>query len=1307
MSEQPVRKSDLIEGDPIGEISKDLEEGLVDLENYDQGLKDIAKTLSTEFKTATTETLKGIEAINKAEINSEKLLQEKIKTEKQIIVLEQQKAKLDEAKIKRSTAKERQAQAEIRTDEQRAKAAKRVADQIKKEAAAEAKLIKQREKARDPLKRLVRLTKQAKEQTQRLALTQGKNSERTKIAQKRYENLDNTLKRVQSTTKNGRKSLTQLIATNNKLGLSFRRLTSLASQFGLALGGATLIRGTVSILSEFDEKIADVAKTTGLSTEAARDLSKELLKIDTRTSITELQELASAAGRLGIEGEANLIGFATAADKVFVALGDDLEGSAEEIATNLGKISTLFGVEAEFGVEEGIERVGSSLNELSAKSKASAGAIQNFTNRMAGLSGVLEVEDVQALGALFDEAGQSMEVASSTLIKLLPNMVKDFDRFAKVAGETPEAFKQIAEESPIEALKLVAKGAKNNEKGLFNLNAVLKSYGVESARASGIVSTLTNNVDRLTELQNISKTAMEENLSITKEFNTKNDTLAATYEKAINKIKAFILGSEGASKITDNLKNALRFLAENIGTIVTVLGKAIKLFIAYRIVLASIKLKDKIQEQIDYNKALKETGDGAKGATAGVKAFGQALQSIAIAAAITLIYELATAFWAASSGANALADAQARVAKQTELSEKKANETIKTRNEQLAKSIKLAEQDAELNQTSSEDLLAIKEALLAENEKLIEGDIKLANIRKAALIDDKEQIGFIKARLEAGRQLSDAQLELAKRMGLFGKDATGLVQDLLADAGGIDVYKQAVNELQAEIVGANVRIGLYKNELKGASESLEDLNHEQKILNKGIGDDKVLSLRRKIVDEQIKQIRDVQERERTAAIEKNVRAIEDLRKTTALESEKVQLTIELNKNLETELAKIRQDAIDKAKETERKAFDERLAFQVEQSERANTQILEAEVTRVLQTGIVDITLFNARMEHEKALRKAIIERQFLESINSASNAEEVIAAQEERNRQLIRLDQEFIDKKKEGLEELNLAQEEFREKKRANDERLEQERLEALKEELEVVQQVQQAITDALSKEIDRRIALQDKALQSAKSNQEFFKQLAINGNIEAKESIKEQIQFEKEAQREKERLERRKAQLAVANTFLKVLENELADGENPAQAIASATLTSGIITGILSDILFFEKGTQNAPEGLAFVDEKGAEMITDKKGNIKTFGTDGGPRLTHLEAGDKVFTAAQTAREMSRLDDAGHAQRITGRKDIAGNSYDLISMKKDIASAFASEIRKIPHSKTEWGGVVNGLAKMTTENIRGNDVERTNTWIS
>lgn len=51
-----------------------------------------------------------------------------------------------------------------------------------------------------------------------------------------------------------------------------------------------------------------------------------------------------------------------------------------------------------------------------------------------------------------------------------------------------------------------------------------------------------------------------------------------------------------------------------------------------------------------------------------------------------------------------------------------------------------------------------------------------------------------------------------------------------------------------------------------------------------------------------------------------------------------------------------------------------------------------------------------------------------------------------------------------------------------------------------------------------------------------------------------------------------------------------------------------------------FWKGTDNAPEGWAWTQEKGAEVITDKSGNVKTFGSNKGAELTYLNSGDKVY---------------------------------------------------------------------------------------
>ena len=44
---------------------------------------------------------------------------------------------------------------------------------------------------------------------------------------------------------------------------------------------------------------------------------------------------------MGLEGE-EIIGFTREVDKAFVALGDSLEGSAEEIGLTLGKLAANF-----------------------------------------------------------------------------------------------------------------------------------------------------------------------------------------------------------------------------------------------------------------------------------------------------------------------------------------------------------------------------------------------------------------------------------------------------------------------------------------------------------------------------------------------------------------------------------------------------------------------------------------------------------------------------------------------------------------------------------------------------------------------------------------------------------------------------------------------------------------------------------------------------------------------------------------------------------------------------------------------------
>lgn len=381
---------------------------------------------------------------------------------------------------------------------------------------------------------------------------------KVKELEKELGNLDDAEKKAAKTGDKAFDSTTKSVDNTTKatkqLSTSMDGLGKQVTQIGVRLLGAFAIQqvigGAIRTIKEFDESIANLRKTTGLSANAARDLADQIRVIDTKTSVTALLELGTAAGRLGLKGK-DVLGFTVAADKAFVALGDSLEGSAEDIALTLGKLASSFNLDKEFGVGDSIERIGSALNVLGANSKATEGPIVNFTKRLAGVASQANISltDIAALGALFDSTGQSIEVAATTLNVLLPAIGKDVQKFAQVAGVNIEEFTKLVETDAVEALKLVALGAKSNQEGLAGLSETLESFGVDSARAASIVGILSSNVDELTRLQDLAAKGLKENTSLTDEFNIKNNTLSASTAKLGKAYDNFIISLDNGDGV--------------------------------------------------------------------------------------------------------------------------------------------------------------------------------------------------------------------------------------------------------------------------------------------------------------------------------------------------------------------------------------------------------------------------------------------------------------------------------------------------------------------------------------------------------------------------------------------------------------------------------------------------------------------------------------------------------------------------------------------------------------------------------------
>ncbi|MCT3642323.1 hypothetical protein [Elizabethkingia anophelis] len=144
----------------------------------------------------------------------------------------------------------------------------------------------------------------------------------------------------------------------------------------------------------------------------------------------------------------------------------------------------------------------------------------------------------------------------------------------------------------------------------------------------------------------------------------------------------------------------------------------------------------------------------------------------------------------------------------------------------------------------------------------------------------------------------------------------------------------------------------------------------------------------------------------------------------------------------------------------------------------------------------------------------------------------------------------------------------------------------------------------------------------------------------EARVIQEQQLEREKMIAIEKAKAEQRAdAQKALINGAVGATQTIAQMGWVAGWPFALASLAFGVLqSGLImarNPVPQYYTGTENAKAGLAWTQERGREVITDKNGNIKSFGSDNGPQLTMMEAGDKVLNADRTKKFLSEFYDS------------------------------------------------------------------------
>lgn len=186
---------------------------------------------------------------------------------------------------------------------------------------------------------------------------------------------------------------------------------------------------------------------------------------------------------------------------------------------------------------------------------------------------------------------------------------------------------------------------------------------------------------------------------------------------------------------------------------------------------------------------------------------------------------------------------------------------------------------------------------------------------------------------------------------------------------------------------------------------------------------------------------------------------------------------------------------------------------------------------------------------------------------------------------------------------------------------------------------VMMAIGDIVNDVFNAMSERQNAYFQQQFKNLETEKDLALQfagENTAGREAIERQYEEKKRALQMQQA--RQQKQMAMVQATINIAQGITAAlSQTPPYSFILAALVGVLGAVQLSTIAStplpqFYKGTSNAPEGLALTQERGAEMITDKHGNIKTLGNNKGAQLTYLNKGDKVFTADETTQKLNEL---------------------------------------------------------------------------
>lgn len=331
---------------------------------------------------------------------------------------------------------------------------------------------------------------------------------------------------------------------------AMKNLTAYVGLFSLFNKAKELVTGAIKKNFEYSGSLTDIRKVSGLTMDQVKQLSAELAKIDTRTSVDGLAQLAYQGAKLGMGkyGVDGMAQFVKAADKINVAIGEEM---GEEALPALSKMVEVMGLIPKMGIEKAMDATGSAMFKLSTTSTATSNDIVEFSKRLTGVARTagITTDQLLALGSASSSMMLMPEVASTALGKFIVALQKNHNLIAKELGIPDETIKNLyASGHAMDAIVLVLE--KMRDKGNMNaLGGIFKDLGSDGQRLVTAMVTMSKNVDMLKDHLYESEEAFREATAVSKEYEMQQQSAIGILERANNLWEKAFVNPDGVDAV--------------------------------------------------------------------------------------------------------------------------------------------------------------------------------------------------------------------------------------------------------------------------------------------------------------------------------------------------------------------------------------------------------------------------------------------------------------------------------------------------------------------------------------------------------------------------------------------------------------------------------------------------------------------------------------------------------------------------------------------------------------------------------------